>query len=457
MPNNFAYIALILWPFISLLFYKRLPIVHATFWTIVGGFLALPVRIYIDFPLIPPLGKESIPVISALIGCIYIKKIKIKFIPSDGLERWLIVILLITPLITMLNNQEAYNFIPGLTIHDALSATINQYIKVLPFILGLQLIKTYDDQIVLFKLLATSAILYSVLVLFEIRMSPQLHTWVYGYFPHSFGQQFRFDGFRAVVFMGHGLIVSMYIAISLGALTILMRQKIKIYGVSIWVFILYFLILLVLNKTVSGFLLGLFLFVAIAWLSVNMLRRLSIVLMGIVLLYPALLIMELFPYKQLIELATNFDLERGESLAFRFRHESALLDHAKDKLFFGWGGWNRNRIVGSVKDGYWIGVFGVQGLVGFVSLFGLAALSVLKASKLCRQLKNTNEQYLLIGHALIISIIMIDQLPNSSFYAWAVFIIGALLGRSNSIRNTSALNYSKPITVTNKFLEKSKK
>ena len=437
MANNFAYFALIIWPFVALILYKKLPTVHATFWTIVGGFLVLPVRLYIDFPLIPPLGKESISVISALVGCIYIKKIKIRFIPAGGLERWLVVILLITPLITVMNNQETYNFIPGLTLHDALSAIINQYIKILPFILGLQLIKTYDDQIVLFKLLATSAILYSVLVLFEIRMSPQLHTWIYGYFPHSFGQQFRSGGFRAVVFMGHGLIVSMYLAIALGALAILMKKKVKIYGISIWVFILYFIMLLFLNKTVSGFVLGLFLFVAIAGLSANMLRRLSIVLMGVVLLYPALLIFDLFPYKQLIQLATNFDPERGASLAFRFHHESLLLDHAKDKLFFGWGGWNRNRIIGSVKDGYWIGVLGVQGLVGFVSLFGLVTLAVVKASKSYHLLKNINEQCLLMGHALIVSIIMIDQLPNSSFYAWIIFIIGALLGRSNYIKNRS--------------------
>ena len=52
MPNNFAYITLIIWPFISLLFYKRLPIITATFLTIVGGFLFLPIKVVIDFPLI---------------------------------------------------------------------------------------------------------------------------------------------------------------------------------------------------------------------------------------------------------------------------------------------------------------------------------------------------------------------------------------------------------------------
>ena len=39
--------------------------------------------------------KETIPALTALIGCKYIKKEKIKFLPKAGLERWFIIILLI--------------------------------------------------------------------------------------------------------------------------------------------------------------------------------------------------------------------------------------------------------------------------------------------------------------------------------------------------------------------------
>ncbi|MFV1985468.1 MAG: hypothetical protein ACC657_18110, partial [Thiohalomonadales bacterium] len=329
MANTFAYIILILWPFISLLFYKRLPVIHATFWTIVGGFLILPVRFDIDFPLIPPLGKESIPALAALIGCIYIKKIKIKLIPQNGLERWFIIILLISPIITVFTNQEVINGISGLTMHDAFSSIINQYIRLLPLIIGMQLIKTHEDLLVIFKLLVISALAYSLLILFEIRMSPQLHTWVYGYFPHTFGQQARFGGFRAVVFLGHGLIVSMYLAIVLGAVTILKKQKIRIYGIPLGLIIAYFIVVLILNKTVSGFLLGMLLFVIIGWLSINFIRRSALLFIFIVLLYPALAIMGLFPHQLLVDMATNLDPERGASLAFRFHHESLLLEHAQ--------------------------------------------------------------------------------------------------------------------------------
>lgn len=59
----------------------------------------------------------------------------------------------------------------------------------------------------MFRFLVIAGLIYTVPMLYEIRMSPQLHTIFYGYFPHSFGQQARGGGFRPVVFMGHGLLV----------------------------------------------------------------------------------------------------------------------------------------------------------------------------------------------------------------------------------------------------------
>ncbi len=433
MPNTFAYITLIIWPFVSLIFYKKMPVVNATFWTIVGGFLLLPVSVAIDFPLLPPLNKESIPVLSALIGCIFIKKIKLKLLPKTGVERWLVFILLVSPFITTFNNQEVYNFIPGLTLHDTFSSVLNIYIYILPFIIGMQLIKTYEDQLMLFKLLVIACLFYSVLILYEVRMSPQLHTSIYGFFPHSFGQQRRFGGFRAVVFLGHGLLVAMFVAISLGAVTILLKEKVKSYGFTPWFIVIYFFILLLLCKTVGSFILGSLLFFTIKLMSAEMIKRLSLFLLLIFLMYPFLSMLDYFPHDTLVQLATDFDPGRGESLGFRFHHENLLLEHAKQKLFFGWGGWGRNRLDGSVTDGYWIIILGVYGLIGFMSLYGLLALSVWKAAKTSSTLlKDKKEQKLLIYHTLVVVVVMIDQIPNASLSAWLMLLAGALLGRSNN-------------------------
>jgi hypothetical protein len=58
-----------------------------------------------------------------------------------------------------------------------------------------------------------------------------LHTWVYGYFPHSFAQQLRYGGYRPVVFMGHGLLVALFAAIALISAVVMWQLKSKVYQI----------------------------------------------------------------------------------------------------------------------------------------------------------------------------------------------------------------------------------
>ena len=66
-PNWIAYIALGLWPLVALYLYSTRPIGQATVWTILGGFLLLPVGADIKIEQVPPFDKMSIPNLAALI------------------------------------------------------------------------------------------------------------------------------------------------------------------------------------------------------------------------------------------------------------------------------------------------------------------------------------------------------------------------------------------------------
>jgi len=439
MPNFFAYIALIIWPIFGLVLYKRFEPVVATFLTILGGYLLLPVNVEFNFPLVPPLDKGVISSATALLACLYITRNKKLLFPDSGSERWLTIVVLISPLVTMLHNQEAIIkadiLFEGLTYHDAISSAFKQYIKLIPFLLGIQLIKTYEDQLIVFKVLVISGLLYSLPILLEIRISPHLHGWVYGFIPHQFAQQMRYEGFRAIVFLGHGLLVSMFVAIVLGAAIALWKQRINILKYSYLPIAIYFLIVLILNKTFSGLLLGAFLMFAIALMPVFTQKRIALMVMLLVILYPFLSIFDLFPHQQVIDILADMDPDRAASLATRFHSETMMLENASEKVFFGWGGWGRSRVENSVTDGYWIILLGKYGLIGFISIFGLAAVSVWRGAKSIRFASSLNEQKLLAAHALIVSIIMVDQLPNSSLVSgfWMWFLIGALLGRANAV------------------------
>jgi hypothetical protein len=60
--------------------------------------------------------------------------------------------------------------------------------------------------------MVVGGLLYLPLCLFEMQMSPRLHSIVYGYHQHSFGQHIRGDGYRPKVFMQHGLATALWMA-----------------------------------------------------------------------------------------------------------------------------------------------------------------------------------------------------------------------------------------------------
>jgi hypothetical protein len=150
----------------------------------------------------------------------------------------------------------------------------------------------------------------------------------------------------------------------------------------------------------------------------------------------------MFPHDLLLDVFNKYLPEKVGSLGFRFYHENLLLTHANDKIYFGWGLWGRNRLVDSITDGFWIIKLGMFGLIGFLAYFGLIGSTILKAALLQTKLKEGLEQKMVLGHAFIISIILIDQLPNHTLYSWGMFFIGALSGRTLYIKtNTTPDKY----------------
>lgn len=446
--NIIAYSVVILWPIIAIWLYRSKSIQLATLWTILGGFMFLPVRTEIDFPLIPPLGKNSMPVISALIGIWLVRNKKISLGNNYGWFKRLLILFLISPVITVLLNGERINIggriLPGLSLHDAISTMVNQWLFILPVIFGSQFFRTYEQQLLMFKTLVIAGLFYSVLMLFEIRMSPQLHSSLYGYFPHSFAQQKRMGGFRPVVFMGHGLWVAFFAMVVVVSATALWKNGNKIRQLS-FAKISYFLaIVLVLCKSMASLIYGIYAILLIKLTSTKTQFRMAIILTMLALLYPTISILKIVPHHQIANLASSIDRERADSLLFRFENEALLLEHGAEKFFFGWGGWGRNRVHSdetgegiSVTDGRWIITFGQYGWIGFIAEFGLLAMIVFRAHKASKLLKNNKESNLLAAHAILVSLIMLDQIPNATLEPWLWLIAGILLGRSEDIISQS--------------------
>ena len=227
--NWFATLTLLAWPVLALWLYQTRPVNQATLWTILGGYLLLPVGASIKLAEgIPQLDKISIPSLAALAGCLFFARRPLRFWNGFGLAEVLLLMYLIGPFLTSeLNSDPVLSgpvLLPALSSYDGLAAIIAQLLFLLPFFFGRQLLGNSAGMEEVLRTLVVAGLLYSLPILLEVRMSPQLHYWFYGYYPSQFLQQMRLGGFRPMVFIGHGLSVAFFIMTATVAATALLAD-----------------------------------------------------------------------------------------------------------------------------------------------------------------------------------------------------------------------------------------
>jgi hypothetical protein len=447
-PNLFASFALIAWPLVSLCLYRSMPLASATLWTILSGELLLPVGTFFKFEMVPQLDKYSIPALCAFVGCTVVAKKPLRLWRRFGFIELVICVYLASPVITSLLNADAISvggtILPGVGVYDGLSAMTSQFLILIPFFLGREFIRSWKDPYEILNVLAIAGLVYSILLLFEIRFSPQLHFWLYGYYPSDFIQQMREGGgFRPMAFMGHGLVASFFAMTALVACAALWRANARVFRIRAGGFTLYLGIVLVLCKSGAALVYGLVLTPLVRWFNPKFQARIAVFIAGLALLYPLLRATEIFPYRVLVDVASAIDQPRAFSLQFRFNQEEELLQHAVQRPWFGWGRYGRNRVykedwqgIGvdtSTTDGRWIITLGQFGIVGFLAEFGLLAIPVLRAAKALRSLSVSSMPLYLAALSLILAANMIDLLPNALLSPWTWLIAGSLLGISETI------------------------
>jgi hypothetical protein len=413
--------------------------------------MLLPVDANIKIAMIPGFDKSSIPNLAALFGCVIVGRKFVRFSNGSGLAKLLIVTLLISPFITSeLNSDEVIvggKILPGVGIYDAGSAVIGQFITLIPFFLGRQILRGRIETEEILRVLVLAGLVYSLPALFEIRMSPQLHTWIYGYFPHMFLQQMRDNGFRPVVFMGHGLLTSFFFCTTAVAAAAFWRtntQVVRTLRVPAGVITAYLSIVLVLCKTASSMIYGAILVPLVRFARPKIQLSVAVMLVSVALLYPMLRMGELVPTNVALDLAGSISQDRKESLENRFANENKLVERASQRFLFGWGRYGRSFIYDangnetSQTDGWWAIILGEFGFIGFLAQFGLLVLPVFTALRTLRFAESPQDKIFLSALALIVAINIFDLLPNSSIRPWTWLIAGALLGRTEELHRLAS-------------------
>ncbi len=217
--------------------------------------------------------------------------------------------------------------------------------------------------------------LVRALCLWEIRMSPHLNQTLYGFtYTWNFTEGVRWGGYRPLVFMTNGLVLSMWMtAASLIAYWLWMAETVKSWfdiKFSVWVAVL--LGTTILCKSTGALLL---LAVGIGICHAMKAGR-SLFLPWVLVLVPIAYIgtraTGIWSAQQLIDWTDrSFGELKRVSVAVRIENEDRVVKKAWERPWFGWGG-ARGRVVQdgqdiTITDGLWICVLADTGLVGVAS------------------------------------------------------------------------------------------
>ncbi|MCG8591484.1 MAG: hypothetical protein MJE66_19485 [Proteobacteria bacterium] len=444
--NPLAYLSLLL--FVPLCFYvfRRFRPPVAAFGLILGAAMFLPQRIAFDLPGLPVLGKEPISYLGVLAAALYLAPRRLRRQgPGTTVPEWLVMAMLVGGAATVFTNMDPLRYgprhVPGMQPFELVSACITDALTYgLPFFLGRCFFRDSKDLRDMMTLLALAGLVYTLGILVELRMSPQLHHWAYGFHPNTMAKANRWGGYRPMMFMPSGIAVGIFMATAVIAAAALARAGMPVVTLPRRLFTItgrlaapYLTVLLVLCKSVAAMVWGVIAYPLLLLSPVRTLAAVAVAGCVLVTFYPPIRLAELFPWRGIVEFSAGFSEDRAKSLNYRFENEERMLAKARERFVFGWGGYSRNWVYDpetgippSVPDGYWIIQLGSRGMVGFICAFGLYVLPVVLGFRSLGRIRSRRDRALMAGLMLIVIVRALDQLPNGFYSSYPIFMSGAL-------------------------------
>lgn len=447
--NIAPFILFVLVPFTLYLFATKKPSYAAM---IIGvGFTLLgPVGAWIKVPLTPHINRDNLPFLSAVLAlAIFHSKLFWKSKPGRGPEAlmWLSVL---SSLMTWKTNTDTQVFgswiqrvLPGMTFIDGMAMGIDHiFLLAAPFLVGRIVFSKYEDLEQGLRFYVCIGLLYTIPILYELKMSPVVHDYVYGYpASYDFLAVLRWGGYRPMVCMPNGLALSMMM-LQIGiAAAALLRAKVRITKrMSNKAALSWLIVILVLCKSTGAIMYGVVFFPMLVKGKLKTQLRTAYILSAIAISYPILRSAELVPVQEIVSAFEVISKDRAGSLGFRFDNEEILAEKARRRYLFGWGTYGRNSIyheeIGkemTIADGYWVILLGVRGLVGFFLSFILALYPVFVAVKVIPRIPDEKTQFLLSAVALIVAVSIFDLIPNGLFTNYNYFFAGILYGMCRAL------------------------
>ena len=450
-------------PFTIILF-LNMPVRKAVLVSVIGGVLFLPMSTF-DIPIIPIFNKDVAVAIGLLLGEIISREKNRNPMRIMAFDIPMIVWCFISPFFSSIANSLGW--------YDGLSAVIQNFLSWGVFYwMG----RRYFSEISSLRMISISiiigGIIYIPLILFELRMSPLLSYYLYGFFPHTWSQHVRYGGYRPIVFMQHGLMVALWMSATFSISLWMWRNKIitHIKTISIPLIVISLFVITILCKSANGWF---FLFLSIICyvyyrkFNSTLLFQLLLISIPAYIMVRSLNIVSIETIQQLI--SRIFDDERTNSLLARLIQENLFGKKALERPIFGWGGYNRGwpidpstgEPITEVIDSMFVAILSTRGYIGLASMYGsmligpiLILKSINKNNKKTKMKRDTLlENYSIdsIVLSLIVIFYVIDSLLNGMFNPVYVLCAGALVSSYETSREKKAEIYRKPLLINGDF------
>ncbi|UXU76138.1 MULTISPECIES: hypothetical protein [unclassified Paracoccus (in: a-proteobacteria)] len=444
----FAFLVLLFYPLVVAVLFARLDRVRALIWSILAGYLLLPQLIEIDLPGFPGLNKAVIPATAAAIAIYFGSDSR----PRDALGPppmgpwvgFLLAMLFTSPFLTAVTNPDplidGINYRPAMSLSQGVGHLILQVMQILPFLLGYKLLWNVQGARQWMRALVLGVLCYTVPMLIELRLSPQIHVWVYGYFQHDFIQTIRYGGYRPIVFLEHPLWVAVMTMTAFLAAIAFARNDPTRRNVLI---ALYLGCIVVLCKSAGALMQAMMAAPLVAFARPRAMVLMAVLVASVAFAYPTLRTTSWMPLQGIVDLAMSISPDRGRSLEFRLMNEEALLERAMERPLFGWGSWGRSLFydpysgrLASVPDGQWIIWVGARGIYGYLAHFLLLLTPIymlFRAMPRGRDPAREPELVLLGCLSLMLAMNLLDLIPNATLTPLTWLTAGTLLGNARRL------------------------
>jgi len=283
-----------------------------------------------------------------------------------------------------------------------------------------------------------AAVAYLPFIWFEVFMSPRLHQFIYGFNQADWVEHIRYGGWRPKVFMQHGLMVALFVSISILAVFSLRAEdsKIRILKIRSSVLEKIFIITVIACKSGNGVVVMVMAIFARLMTKTVMVRILLLTLILVIAGYLTIRVSGYWDGLALINQVESIsgDAQRAGSLGARIKQENLFLLRAEEKWLFGWGGWGRAfpineygaRLTRGV-DSLWIIVYSENGIFALASLFWtfLAAPYVVAVRAHKMNFDNRERPFIYMVSYIPV-FFMIDCLANAMISPLYILVAGSL-------------------------------